>query len=202
MWKTHRTVLFSSAALVVGLGVGSAVVPALAAQEPVLTDDQRAQLQQELEAYRSCLEQQGVTSRERPAEGSEPRRLSDEEIEALRAAHNACESVRPNRPMLSDEQRAQLEAQREEYRACLQAQGLTLPERPATSDEGARPGVRRIGPRLALNEEWRAAIQAAREACADVAPNIAGLGGPERPGGPGPGWPGNGPRGEGADATI
>ena len=97
MWKTPRTLLVSGAALVVGLGVGAAVVPALAAQDPVLTPDQQSTLSQQAEAYKACLEQQGVTLATKPADGSRPE-LSDEQKAALRAAHEACESQRPSRP--------------------------------------------------------------------------------------------------------
>jgi hypothetical protein len=199
MWKTPRTLFVSGAALVVGLGVGAAVVPALAAQDPVLTPDQQSTLQQQSDAFKACLEQQGVTLPARPADGTRPE-LSDEQKAALRAAHEACASLRPSRPELSDEQKAQLQAQVEQYRACLEAQGLTRPERPAPSDDGTPPQRPQIGERQ-ISDEQKAQIEAARIACADVAPNLGGvgLGGPGGPGGPGHGFGGGpgGPMGQG-----
>jgi hypothetical protein len=198
MWKTPRTLLVSGAALVVGLGVGAAVVPALAAQDPVLTPEQQSTLQQQSDAFKACLEQQGVTLPTKPADGTRPE-LSDEQKAALRAAHEACASLRPARPELSDEQRAQLQAQMEQYRACLEAQGVTRPERPAPSADGTRPERPQIGERQ-ISDEQKAQIEAARTACADVQPNlgVAGVGpfgrGPGGPGGFGHGGPG-GPRG-------
>jgi hypothetical protein len=202
MWKTPRTLLVSGAALVVGLGVGAAVVPALAAQDPVLTPDQQSTLQQQSDAFKACLEQQGVTLPAKPADGTRPE-LSDEQRAALRAAHEACASLRPTRPELSDEQKAQLQAQVEQYRACLEAQGLTRPERPAPSADGTRPAGPRMG-EPQISDEQKAQREAARTACADVAPTLGagglgGLGGPGGPGGFGRGGPGGpgGPMGQG-----
>ena len=195
MWKTPRTLLVSGAALVVGLGVGAAVVPALAAQDPVLTPDQQSTLQQQSNAFKACLEQQGVTLPTKPADGTRPE-LSDEQKQAMRAAFEACSSLRPTRPELSDEQKAQLQAQMQQYRACLEAQGLTRPERPAPSADGTRPE------RPQISDEQKAQIEAARTACADLAPNLGGTGvgpfggGPGGPGGFGHGGPG-GPMGQG-----
>jgi hypothetical protein len=205
MWKTPRTLIVAGAALVVGLGVGAAVVPALAAQDPVLTPDQQSTLQQQSDAFKACLEQQGVTLPGKPADGSRPA-LTDEQKQALRAASEACASLRPTRPELSDEQQAQLRAQMEQYRACLEAQGLTRPERPAPSTDGTPPQ------RPQISDEQKAQIEAARTACADVAPNL-GLGGigwfGRGPGGPGgfghggPGGPtGQGPRGDAGQTTT
>ena len=193
MWKTPRTLLVSGAALVVGLGVGAAVVPALAAQDPVLTPDQQSTLQQQSDAFKACLEQRGVTLPAKPADGSRPQ-LSDEQKAALRAAHEACESSRPTRPELSDEQKAKLQSQMEQYRACLEAQGLTRPERPAPSADGTPP------PRPQITDEQKAQMEAARTACADVAPNlgVAGVGPFGGPGGAGHGFGGpGGPMGQG-----
>src|SRR3954465_11317594 len=72
MWKSPRILFVSGAALVVGLGVGAAVVPALAAQDPVLTPDQQSTLQQQSDAFKACLEQQGVTLPSKPADGTRP----------------------------------------------------------------------------------------------------------------------------------
>lgn len=200
MWKTPRTLLVSGAALVVGLGVGAAVVPALAAQDPVLTPDQQSTLTQQSEAHKACLAQQGVTLPEKPADGTRPE-ITDEQKTAMRAAREACASVRPTRPVLSEEQQATLQAQMEEFRACLTAQGVTMPERPAAGtprQDGTRPA------RPEISEDQRAAMNAARDACADVAPNLGGGGpgfghGPGGPGGPGrPGRPGR----PGGAATI
>ena len=200
MWKTPRTLLVSGAALVVGLGVGAAVVPAIAAQDPVLTPEQQSTLQQQSDAYKACLEQQGVTLPTKPADGSRPE-LSDEQKQALRAAHEACASQRPARPELSEEQRAQLQAQMVEYRACLEAQGVTRPERPAPSADGTRPERPQIGERQ-ISEEQKAQFEAARTACADLAPNLGANVGPlGGPGGRGPVGPG-GPRGGNAPTTI
>jgi hypothetical protein len=203
MWKTPRTLLVSGAALVVGLGVGAAVVPALAAQDPVLTPDQQSTLQQQSDAFKACLEQQGVTLPAKPADGTRPQ-LSDEQKQAMRAAFEACSSLRPARPQLSDEQKAQLQAQMQQYRACLETQGLTLPERPAPSADGTPPPRPQIGERR-ISDEQRAQIEAARTACADLQPNLGGTGigpfggGPGGPGGFGHGGPGSpmgqGPRG-------
>ena len=112
----------------------------------------------------------------------------------------ACASLRPSRPELSDAQKAQLQAQVQQYRACLEAQGLTRPERPAPSADGTPPQ------RPQITDEQRAQIEAARTACADVAPNLGldgvgpfGRGGPGGPGGPGHGFGGGpgGPMGQG-----
>ena len=199
MWKTPRTLLVSGAALVVGLGVGAAVVPALAAQDPVLTPDQQSTLQQQSDAFKACLEQQGVTLPAKPADGTRPE-LSDEQKAALRAAHEACASQRPSRPELTDEQKATLQAQMEQYRACLEAQGLTRPERPAPSADGTPPQ------RPQISDEQRAQMEAARTACADVAPNLGagGIGPFGGPGGPGHGFGGGpgGPMGQGPRAQT
>ena len=201
MWKTPRTLLLSGAALVVGLGVGAAVVPALAAQDPVLTPEQQSTLQQQADAFKACLEQQGVTLPAKPTDGSRPE-LSDEQKAALRAGFEACQSQRPDRPALSDEQKAKLQSQFEQYRACLEAQGLTMPGRPAPSPDGTPPQPPQNQGRQITDEQW-AQIQAARTACADLAPNLGlgagpfgglgrpggfghGLGGPLGPMGPGP----------------
>lgn len=187
MWKTPRTALVAGAALIAGLGVGAAVVPAMAAQEPVLTEEQQTQLQSELDAYRACLESQGVTPPERPADGSRPE-PTEEQREARRAAHEACADQRPDRPVLTDEQKATLQAQMEEHRACMEQQlsaaGITKPDRPAPSADGTRPQ------RPELTDEQKAAIEAARTACEDTRPNL----GVEGPGPMGRGFgPGHGP---------
>jgi hypothetical protein len=205
MWKTPRTLLVSGAALVVGLGVGAAVVPALAAQDPVLTPEQQSTLQQQADAFKACLEQQGVTLPAKPADGTRPE-LNDDQKAALRAAFEACQGQRPTRPELSDEQKAKLQSQFEQYRACLEAQGLTKPERPAPSADGTPPQ------RPQISDEQKAQIEAARTACADLQPNLgAGVGpfgGPGRPGGfghgfGGPGGPmGQGPRGNPGQTTT
>ena len=196
MWKTPRALVVAGAALVVGLGVGVAVVPALAAQDPVLSPEQQSTLQQQRDAFQACLEQQGVTLPVKPTDGPRPA-LSDEQKAALRAALDACASERPTKPALSDEQKAELRSQLEQYRACLEAQGLTKPERPAPSADGTPP------PRPQITDEMKAKIEAARTACADVAPNLGVGGGPfgglGRPGGFRPGL--GGPQ-SGGQATI
>lgn len=190
MWKTPRSLAVAGVVLVAGLGVGATALPASAAQDPVLTPEQRNTLQAQIDAYKACLARNGVTLPERPADGSRPE-LTDEQRQAMRAARQACESERPQRPELTDEQRATLRSQMEEHRACMEEQlsaaGITRPEKPA---EGSRqPGERPARPQL--TDEQRAAFQAAREACQDTAPNLGldgigpfGRGGPGGPGGP------------------
>jgi hypothetical protein len=85
----------------------------------------------------------------------------------------------------------------EEHRACMETQlsaaGITRPERPADGTRPVRPE---------LTEAQKAAFAAARDACADSAPNLGveGLGRHHGPGGPGRGH--GGPRpGAPADAT-
>src|SRR5262249_27277424 len=164
-------------------------------QAPVRSAEQEPTLQQQRDAFKACLEQQGVSLPAKPTDGSRPA-PSDEEKAAMRAALEACASQRPTRPALSDEQKAQLQSQFQQYRACLEAQGLTMPERPAPSTDGTPP------PRPQITDEMKAKIEAARAACADVAPNLGvgdgALGGPGRPGDFGPrfGGPG-GPLGQG-----
>jgi len=184
MWKTPRTLLVSGAALVVGLGVGVAVIPALAAQDPVLTPDQQSQLSTQSQAYKACLEAQGLTLPTKPADGTRPQ-LTDDQKAALKAAHDACAAQRPNRPELSTDQQAKLQAQIEQYRTCLAGQGVTMPGRPTAGADGTRPE------RPQITDEQRAAMEAARQACADVAPNLGGgMGGPGGMGGRGFGGPG------------
>lgn len=192
MWKTPRTLLVAGTALVAGLGVGAAVVPAMAAQDPVLTQEQQSTLQSQIDAFTSCLQEQGVTLPEKPADGSKPQ-LTDEQKSAMRAAHEECEGSRPSRPELSAEQQATLQSQMQEHRACMEAElsaaGITKPEKPA---DGSRPE------RPQLTDEQKAAFAAARTACEDVRPNLGvegggpmgghglrGLGGPGGRGGPG-----------------
>lgn len=209
MKKTPRTLAVAGIALVAGLGVAATAAPAFAAQDPVLTEEQQATLQAQVDAYRACLEGQGVTLPEKPADGSRPE-ITDEQREAMRAAREACRDQRPERPELSEEQRAELRAQAEEHRACMEEQlsaaGITKPERPAEGTPGERPA------RPELTDEQKAAFQAAHDACEDTEPNLGveglgpmgrgpgGHGGPGGPGGPGgrmgPGGPG-GPQGSG-----
>lgn len=201
MWKTPRTLAVAGAALVAGLGVGASAMPAFAAQDPVLTEEQASRLQSQVDAYEACLEQQGVTLPEKPADGSRPE-LTDEQRSAMRAAREACESSRPTRPELSEEQQAELQAQVQEHRECMEAQlsaaGITKPEKPA---EGTQPTEGQRPPRPQLTDEQKAAFAAARTACEDVEPNLGvegigpmggrGHGGPGGPGGHGgPGGPG------------
>jgi hypothetical protein len=199
MWKTPRTFAIASAALVAGLLVGAAVVPAVAAQDPVLTPEQQSTLQSQIDAHKACLQQQGVTLPEKSADGSRPE-LTDDERQAIRAALEACASTRPTKPELSDEQRAQLQAQMDEHRECIAAElsaaGISLPEKPAPGTESA--DGRRLH-RPALTDEQKAAFEAARSACEDLRPNLGveGIGpfghgfgprghhGPGRFGGPG-----------------
>jgi hypothetical protein len=193
-----RWLAVAGTTLVAGLAVVAGVVPALAAQEPVLTDEQQESLQSEIDAYRACIRQQGVTLPDKPADGSRPE-LSDEQRAALRAAHEACADQRPSRPELSDEQRAQLQAQAAEHRECMEAElsaaGITRPERPTP---GERPADGQRPARPELTDEQKAAFQAAHAACEDLRPNLGveglpmfghGHRGPGGPGGPG------GPRG-------
>jgi len=204
MWKTPRTLMVAGVALVAGLGVGAAVVPALAAQDPVLSPDQQSTLQSQADAYKACLQQQGVALPAKPADGTKPQ-LTDEQKAALKAAHDACESSEPARPTLTDEQKAKLQTQMEQYRSCMRTQlsasGVTLPQKPADGTQAAPPadGQRPQRPqRPQLTDEQKAAFDAARTACADVQPNLGvtgigpmgglgghGFGGPGGPGGPG-----------------
>jgi cell division protein FtsN len=206
MWKTPRTLMVASAALVAGLGVGASVVPALAAQDPVLSEEQSSQLQSQVDAYKACLEDQGVTLPERSADGSKPE-LTEEQRTAMRAARDACESQRPSRPELTEEQQAELRSQMEEYRACMDTQlsaaGITRPEKPA---EGTQPAEGQRPERPQLTDEQKAAFEAARTACEDVQPylGVEGVGplGGHGPGGRGPGGPGGrmGPGGSGGES--
>jgi len=187
MSKTPRILAVAGAALVVGLGLGVTALPALAAQDPILTEEQRETFQTQIDAYKACLQGQGVTLPERPADGTPPE-LTEEQRAAMRAAREACADQRPQRPQLSDEQRAELRAQVEEHRACMEEQlsaaGITRPERP---DPGTQPSGERP-PRPQLTDEQRAAIQSARAACEDLEPNL----GVDVPG---PFGHGHGPRG-------
>ncbi len=191
-WKTPRSLAVAGVALVAGLGVTAVAVPALAAQDPVLTPDQQSTLQTQVDAYQACLTEQGVTLPEKSADGTKPE-LTDEQKAAMKAARDACESQRPSRPTLTDEQQAQLKAQHDEYRACMDTQlsaaGITKPEKPA---EGTQPTQDQTGQRPArpqLTDEQKAAFEAARTACADLQPNLGvdGLGPMGGPGGHGPG---------------
>ena len=107
MWKTPRSLAVAGVALAAGLGVGAVALPAFAAQDPVLTEDQQSTLQAQIDAYQSCLESQGVTLPEKPADGTRPE-ITDEQRDAMRAAREACQDQRPERPQLTDEQRAEL----------------------------------------------------------------------------------------------
>ncbi len=198
-----RTFPRSLAVLGLALGLGAVAAPAFAAQPPVLDEQQRSTLQAQVDAFESCLQSQGVTRPEKPADGTRPQ-LTEEQRGAMRAAFEACASQRPQRPELTEEQRTTLRAQMEEHRACMETQlsaaGITRPERPADGTRPVRPE---------LTEAQKAAFAAARDACADSAPNLGveGLGRPHGPGGPG--GPGRGEgRGHGgprpgapADAT-
>lgn len=213
MWKTPRTLAVAGVALVTGIGVGAAVVPAMAAQDPVLTPDQQSTLQTQVDAYRTCLESNGVTLPEKSADGTRPD-LTDAQREAMRTAREACEDQRPQRPELSDEQRAALQSQMEEHRACmdeqLSAAGITKPEKPADgSGQSGQPGQRPARPEL--TDEQKAAFESARTACADLEPNLGvdglgrmGHGGPGGVGGPGRGGPGGqrGQDGSGSNPTT
>ena len=204
MWKTPRTLMVAGVALVAGLGVGAAVVPALAAQDPVLSPDQQSTLQSQADAHKACLQQQGVTLPAKPADGTKPQ-LTDEQKAARKAAHDACESSEPTRPTLTDEQKAKLQAQQEQYRSCLTTQlgasGITVPQKPAPPADGtqaAPPADGQRPQRPQLTDEQKAAFDAARTACADLQPNLGvdgagpmgghgfgghGSGGPGGPGG-------------------
>ena len=202
MWKTPRTMLVAGAALVVGLGVGAAVVPAMAAPDPVLTPEQQTTLQSQVDAFKTCLRQQGVTLPEKPADGAKPQ-LTDEQKTAMRAAGEACADQRPSRPELSTEQQAALQSQMQAYRTCMDTQlsaaGITRPEKPAEGTprtDGARPE------RPQLTDAQKAAVDAARTACEDVRPNL-GVEGIGPMGGHGPGGPGGmgGPGGQGGPGS-
>jgi hypothetical protein len=167
----------SIAVMGVVLGLGAVAVPAFAADTPTPDPQARAARSAQFEAFRACLQDQGVTLPERPADGTRPE-LTDEQRSAMRPAGEACASLRPerpagrpDRPRLSEEQRTALRAQMEEHRACMETQlsaaGITRPERPADGSRPARPE---------LTEEQRAAFAAARSACADSRPDLPGFG--------------------------
>ena len=205
MKKTPRSLAVAGLALAAGLGVVATAAPAFAAQDPILTEEQQSTLQAQVDAYKACLEQQGVTLPEKSADGTKPE-LTEEQRQAMRAAHEACEDQEPQRPELSDAQQTALKAQQDEYRACmdeqLSAAGITRPEKPAA---GAQPsGDQAQGPssqgqrpeRPQPSDEQKAAMEAARDACADLEPNLGvdgigpmggghgGPGGRMGPGGP------------------
>jgi hypothetical protein len=209
MWKTPRSLAVAGVALAAGLGVGAVALPAFAAQDPVLTEDQQSTLQAQIDAYQSCLESQGVTLPEKPADGTRPE-ITDEQRDAMRAAREACQDQRPERPQLTDEQRAELQSQREEHRACMEEQlsaaGITKPEKPAEGSQA--PGERPQRPEL--TDDQKAAVQSARDTCADLEPNLGvdGIGpmGHGGPGGPGHRMGPGGPHGpgdqDGPDASL
>lgn len=204
MRKTPRTLAVAGMALVASLGVAATAAPAFAAQDPVLTEEQQATLQAQVDAYEACLEDQGVTLPEKTEDGTRPE-ITDEQRDAMKAAREACQDERPDRPELSEAQRAELQAQMQEHRECMESElsaaGITKPERPA---EGTRPtdGQRPVRPEL--TDEQKAAFQAAHDACEDTQPNLGvegigpmgrrGPGGHGGPGGRGPGGFG-GPQG-------
>ena len=208
MWKTPRSLAVAGVALAAGLGVGAVALPAFAAQDPVLTEDQQSTLQAQIDAYQSCLESQGVTLPEKPADGTRPE-ITDEQRDAMRAAREACQDQRPERPQLTDEQRAELQSQREEHRTCMEEQlsaaGITRPEKPAEGSQA--PGERPQRPEL--TDDQKAAVQSARDTCADLEPNLGvegigpmGHGGPGGPGGRmGPGGPHGPADQDGPDAS-
>jgi hypothetical protein len=211
MWKTPRSLAVAGVALAAGLGVGAVALPAFAAQDPVLTEDQQSTLQAQIDAYQSCLESQGVTLPEKPADGTRPE-ITDEQRDAMRAAREACQDQRPERPQLTDEQRAELQSQREEHRTCMEEQlsaaGITRPEKPAEGSQA--PGERPQRPEL--TDDQKAAVQSARDTCADLEPNLGvegigpmGHGGHGGHGGPGgrmgPGGPDGPADQDGPDAS-
>jgi hypothetical protein len=165
--RSKPSVARFSAALAVGvvLLLIGLMGPAFAAQDPVLTDQQRTQLTQEFAAFRDCLQQNGVTLPERPAAGLRGLRpmLTDEQRAAFKGAREACGDLLPDRPVLSDEQRAQLRTQHEAFRSCLQENGVTLPERAAAAHPLTRP---------MLTDEQRAELEQARRACGDLRPDL------------------------------
>jgi hypothetical protein len=199
MRKTPRTLAVAGVALVAGLGVGATIVPASAAQDPVLTPEQQRTLQTQVDAYTACLTEHGVTLPDPRADGPRPE-LTDEQRAAMRTAREACEAQRPQRPELTDEQRATLQSQMQEYRTCmdeqLRAAGIIRPEKPADgSPAPGQPGSRPARPEL--TDEQKAALESARTACEDVRPNlgVAGVGPMGGPGGHGPRGFGGGPGG-------
>jgi len=200
MRKIPRTLAVAGVSLAAGLGVMATAAPAFAAQDPILTEEQQTTLQAQIDAFKACLEGQGVTLPEKPQDGARPE-ITDEQREAMKAAREACADQRPDRPELSEAQQAELRSQMEEHRACMQEQlsaaGITKPEKPAGGQSG-QPGERPQRPQL--TDEQKAAFQAAHDACEDTEPNLGveGMGpmGRRGPGGPGghggPGGPGGG----------
>lgn len=119
---------------------------------------------EEMQAFKACMEEQGIVRGE-PG-GERPDR------EAVEAAREACEDLLPPPP--TEEEIAA-------FRQCMADNGVNLPEPPA---EGERPE------RLPEGERPdRETMQAAHEACEDLAP--VGLHGP------GLGGRGHGPGGHG-----
>ena len=195
MRKSPRTLAIAGLSLVAGLGVMATAAPAFAAQDPILTEEQQRTLQAQVDAYEACLEGQGVTLPEKPADATLPE-ITDEQREAMHAAREACAEQRPDRPELSEEQQATLQAQREEHRACMEEQlsaaGITKPEKPAEGSTGQSGQTGERPQRPQLTDEQKAAVQAAHDACEDSEPNLGvegigpmGRGGPGGHGGPG-----------------
>lgn len=208
MWKTPRSLAVAGVALAAGLGVAATAVPAFAAQDPILTEEQRTTLQAQVDAYRSCLEAQGVTLPEKPADGTRPE-LTEEQRAAMKAARDACRDQQPQRPELTDEQKAELEAQAQEHHACMEEQlsaaGITKPEKPAGGSQGQQGQQGQRPQRPEPTDEQKAAFQKAHDACEDLEPNLGvdglgpmgGLGGPGGPGGSGGRRGPGGPQGQG-----
>jgi hypothetical protein len=141
--RRRALTLMATGVLGAGLALGSWSVAGAAegGARPGLTDEQKA-----------CLEAQGITRPEKPADGSRPARPTEEQRAEHEAAAQACGVTLParghrhgprgDRPRLTDEQKA-----------CLEAQGITKPEKPA---DGSRPEP----PTAEQRERMRAAVDA------------------------------------------
>ncbi len=80
-------------------------------------------------------------------------------VAALGVAATAAPAFAAQEPVLTEEQQSTLQAQVDAHKACLEGQGVTLPEK---TEDGTKPEI---------TDEQRAAMKAARDACADQRPD-------------------------------
>jgi hypothetical protein len=179
--------LAGGAAVVAALGLAA---PAAFAHEagggdarPEPTEEQRAAR----EAFRACLEENGVTRPEPRAEGQPP---SDEQAAkpdraALERAYEACKDKLPVPPGVSDEEFRAHQAAIEEYRACMSEHGVeTDVPRFGRGRGRGHHGPGRRGPDGAPPDEEPAVdpdtLEKAAEACRDKFPRPPGVSEEER----------------------